>query len=107
MRVFFGSSALPQQFPEERVLRFTKNQKKGTSESLAQLRCSRMSLYAVSGLRRPLSTTALAVVDDGNRFVDVMMRLMKMIQNARLQALRVRIVFFLAAISDGPIDQFA
>jgi len=52
-------------------------------------------------------TTELAAFDDGNRFVDVMMRSMKMIQNTRLQTLRVRIVFFLAAIRDGLVDQFA
>ena len=52
-------------------------------------------------------TTELAAFDDGNRFVDVMMRFMKMIQNARLQTLRVRIVFFLAAIANGPVNQIA
>jgi hypothetical protein len=54
---------------------------------------------------RPLPAKALAVVDDGDGFVDVMTRFMKMIQNTRLQTLRVRIVLFLAAISDGLVNQ--
>ena len=49
----------------------------------------------------------LAAFGYGNRFVDVMMRFVKMFYDARLQPLGMRIVFFLAAIGDGLVQQIA
>jgi hypothetical protein len=45
--------------------------------------------------------------DHCDRFIHVMMRLVEMVQNPRLKSLRCRIVLFLAAIANRPVENFA
>lgn len=58
--------------------------KKGTPERSRNCAASECPSIAVSGLRRLLPAKALAAFGDGDGFVDVMMRFMKMFQNASL-----------------------
>lgn len=45
--------------------------------------------------------------DDRDRFIHMMMRLVEMVQNPRLKSLRGRIILFLAAIANCPVENFA
>src|SRR6202035_3095344 len=53
-----------------------------------------------------LPSYALVMFDDRDRFIHMMMRLVEMVQNPRLKSLRGRIVFFLAAIANRPVENF-
>src|SRR5580704_12735381 len=54
-----------------------------------------------------LPSYALVMFDDRDRFIHMMMCLVEMVQNPRLKSLRGRIVFFLAAIANCPVENFA
>jgi len=60
-----------------------------------------MSPFAVS------LKNVLVVFDDGNRFIYVMMRVLQMFQNPRLQTSRVGIVLFLGAITNRSVENLA
>src|SRR5580693_8664333 len=47
------------------------------------------------------------MVHDRDGLIHMMMRLVKMLQNPRLKSLRGRIVFFLAAITNRSVENFA
>jgi hypothetical protein len=58
--------------------------KKGHPKALRNCAASECPSIAVPGLRRLLPAKALAAFGDGDGFVDVMMRFVKMLHNTRL-----------------------
>src|ERR1700733_6375469 len=52
------------------------------------------------------SAYALVMFYDCDRFIHMMMCLVEMLQNPCLKSLRGRIVFFLAAIANRPVENF-